>query len=132
LGYGGKIISNQVQLGVNNRGVTKVERKIELADGDVVSMSASLETIFTNSPTSKMGEIRSSFSAFLGKKSWWFSSGVHCEVLRETGGGWERGKLRLIMVFEPLVTPTPKTDDSTENRENVSVFDDLQQINEVS
>jgi KGK domain len=75
---------------------------IELGENDVVNMgAAALETTFTNSPTSKISEIKSSIFTFLGRKSCWFSSGVHCQVLREAGGGWERGKLRLVMVFEP-------------------------------
>jgi KGK domain len=93
--------------------------RIELGDNDVVDMPAVWN--FTNTSTSKMKDIRDSFFTFLGQRYWWFSAcGVDCKVLPEAGDGWRKGKLKLIMVFEP--GPIPEAPNVV-----VSVLDDLRE-----
>lgn len=82
---------------------------LELDNTDVVSMTAN--SSFTQTTTFQVTELRSAIEKHLGNLRDWFTYGVDCRVLRASGGGWQKGRLRLCLEFipeKPALKPEPK------------------------
>lgn len=66
-------------------------------------------------PITKFREIEASVNNFIkGNLSTWLQEeGVPCEVLRTTGGGWIKGKIRIKTVIEFIPDePVPESTDA--------------------
>jgi len=81
-----------------------------LGDQDVVSMG--VDQSFAKTPTSKVSELKQGMiSKCLGDIfSSWVTNGVNGQVLLESGGGWQKGKIRLRLEFIPETPPRPLQD----------------------
>lgn len=80
-----------------------------LDNGEVLSISESA-LIYIGHTTFRVGEFSEAVRSQLehntegwneGKNSWFTDTGVDCEVLRFTSGGWQKGKVRLRLEFSP-------------------------------
>jgi len=79
-----------------------------LDNGEVLSINES-ELIYIGHTTFRVGEfaeaVRTKLEATEGwneqKNAWFTDTGVDCEVLRFTSGGWVKGKVRLRLEFSP-------------------------------
>lgn len=79
-----------------------------LSDQDVVSMAVDKNFAKTTTSTVtelKQGMIRQCLGDAL---STWVTAGVNCQILLESGGGWQKGKIRLRLEFIPDNPPPPK------------------------
>ncbi|MEH2233595.1 MAG: KGK domain-containing protein [Nostoc sp.] len=86
--------------------------QIILSDEDVVSMAQ--DANLTDASTSTGEElierlkylVHRSSNLQQDKASGWFEDGANCKVLLAQGGGWQKGKIRIIFEFVPD-KPTP-------------------------
>lgn len=88
---------------------------LDLDNTDVVTMNPNGS--FTETSTFQAFELRDAITKHLGKFRQWFDYGMECKVLRASGGGWKKGKLRLRLEFipdvpekKPDLEPTPDQD----------------------
>jgi KGK domain len=89
-----------------------MERKIELADDDVVSIE-SLNLSLTGAALSKMLQIKQKVIHLIQSPlTVWIQQDTVCEVLRVQGGGWVKGKIRtrVVMEFIPDEIESPLDD----------------------
>ncbi len=77
--------------------VVEVENENTLGNAITSTVDEMLDAIYQNSDYNK------DFKEWIGE-------GVPCRVLRETGGGWQKGKVRVRIEFVPDVPDTPKSD----------------------
>ncbi|MBE9208827.1 hypothetical protein IQ244_20230 [Nostoc sp. LEGE 06077] len=95
----------------------------DLSNDDVISMNAQLS--FTDSKTSKtedmMDAIRDLFnSSDLPIDEW--LDGIECEVLQaKQGGGWQKGKIRLVTRLE-FIPYEPKQTEKTTSAITHSIY----------
>lgn len=73
--------------------------QVVLSDDDVVSTNPKLT--FVPSNTCKCGELKEALEKAAGVNLHSFVEGSPCEVLRSSGGGWQKGKVYLSVVFVP-------------------------------
>jgi KGK domain len=77
-----------------------VERKIELADDDVVYMKTA-ELSLAKEKMTKMVQIRESVKNFVQDPlKVWISHDIECEVLQTHGRGWIKGKMKTRVIVE--------------------------------
>lgn len=74
--------------------------EFQLDDNDVVSMPQVFS--FTKTDIFKIGVLKQALREHLkGFTPSWIDEGVPCEILKTTGGGWQKGKFRLRWEFIP-------------------------------
>ncbi|MEH2236414.1 KGK domain-containing protein [Nostoc sp.] len=86
--------------------------QIILSDEDVVSMAQNAN--FTGASTSTGEELMQHLKSLVhrnsslqeDKASAWLVNGVNCKLLLAQGGGWQKGKIRILFEFIPD-KPTP-------------------------
>lgn len=86
--------------------------QIILSDEDVISMAQ--DTNLTEASTSTGEELMERLKYLVhrssnleeDKASDWFGDGVNCKLLLAQGGGWQKGKIRILFEFVPD-KPTP-------------------------
>ncbi|MEH2300855.1 MAG: KGK domain-containing protein [Nostoc sp.] len=89
-----------------------MSEQIILSDEDVVSMAQ--DANFARASTSTGEELMERLKSLVhgnsslqkDKASDWFGDGVNCKVLLTQGGGWQKGKIRILFEFVPD-KPTP-------------------------
>ncbi len=79
-----------------------------LNNDDVVSMDANRS--FAKTETSQIVQLKQALQQLIPAGNEWLSSGVHCKVLKTSGGGWQTGMLRLQLEFIPD-KPLPSSPD---------------------
>lgn len=80
---------------------------VPLDDDEVVYIRSG--RILLDNPTFKVGELLDALAQLVSDREadWseeheaWFSEGSDCEVLRLSGAGWQRGRIRLRVEFSP-------------------------------
>lgn len=94
-------------------------KPFQVSDDDVVSMQSNWSYLGT--PTFKLGQFGKAIAEHLGNSVLpkWFGEGVECELLLTTGGGWQKGKIRVRFEFVPDAveeenTETPSATDSSQ------------------
>lgn len=77
------------------------DTRIEPNDDDVVSVP-DLNMTPVKHPTLKAAQVRKAFFDIIRQhvNHDWFT-GIECELLKTTGGGWKKGRLRLRLEFIP-------------------------------
>lgn len=74
--------------------------EFQLDDNDVVSMPSFYS--FTKNDIFKVGSLRFTLRKHIESFTpSWVGEGVPCEILKTTGGGWQKGKFRLRLEFIP-------------------------------
>jgi KGK domain len=94
---------------------------MELSDDDVISTE--LSKSLSSGPVFKVKEAHMGMINHLSSKgstsahccNWFGVDGVRCEVLKTTGGGWQKGKIRFRLEFIPDEPPQVERKDPFEN-----------------
>jgi hypothetical protein len=102
-----------------------------LDDDEVVYINSG--RILLDNPTFKVGELLDALAQLVSDREvdWsedhesWFSEGADCEVLRLSGSGWQRGRIRLRVEFSPDRVqerlPERATGEKSEKRQRLQV-----------
>lgn len=81
--------------------------QFELNDDDVVSTNPGLS--FLPNATYRCDELKQALKgSFKENLHSWVGQGTPCKVLKTSGGGWKKGKIRLAVVFVPDDEPEQK------------------------
>lgn len=85
--------------------------EFNLNGDDVVDMYPAFS--FAKAQLCTFTQLKQGLHAFLRPvTSDWLDSGVECRILRVSGGGWQKGKLRLRLEFVPDEPPPVQTTDA--------------------
>lgn len=95
-------------------GCQMFDTRIEPSDDDVVSVP-DIGMTPVKHPTLKAAQVRKAFSDILRQHVTydWFNTGIECEFLKTTGGGWKKGRLRIRLEFIPNEPTEPEFLDSS-------------------
>lgn len=82
--------------------------EFELDNNDVVCIGSGNN--FANTSTCRYLELKMALAEYLRPKfDAWVGQGAKGEILRTTGGGWQRGKFRLRLEFIPDPEEPPQS-----------------------
>ncbi|MFM2430807.1 MAG: hypothetical protein RLZZ511_2020 [Cyanobacteriota bacterium] len=100
-----------------------------LDDDEVVYINSG--RILLDNPTFKVGELLDALAQLVSDREvdWsedhesWFSEGADCEVLRLSGSGWQRGRIRVRVEFSPdrVQERLPERSSGQEKRQRLQV-----------
>lgn len=80
-----------------------MERKIELADNDVVATKPT-NLRLTGEALTKMSDIRGKVQSLVQEPlNTWIRTDIECEVLQTHGGCWIKGKMKTRVIIEFVV-----------------------------
>ncbi len=84
--------------------------QLNLNDDDVVDMMSAFN--FARTYLSTFAQLKQGLRELVQPVSTkWLDNGVECKILRTTGGGWQKGKLRLRIEFVPDEPEAPQSSD---------------------
>ena len=95
-------------------------KQIQLSDGDVVSMHPN--KTFAKAPMSTAKDLIRAMpdNHSDDELQKWINEGVSCKVLRETGGGWQKGRIKLALVFVPELDKSQSPNPSESQVEEIN------------
>jgi hypothetical protein len=84
---------------------------LQLNNDDVVSM-LSADQSFTKTPVAKVSQLKGSLHSIIKEyHPHWIEPGLACEVLKTSGGGWQKGRIRITLEFIPEEPPAKTPDE---------------------
>ncbi|WP_414574112.1 KGK domain-containing protein [Nostoc sp. CCY 9925] len=88
---------------------------------------------FNGGETLKVSQLHTAIKKHLGDPlcMWFHGTGIQCEVLREQGGGWQKGKIHFRLEFIPEKAKVSEQEVPIVTSELVSPLDDLRSNLEV-
>jgi hypothetical protein len=103
--------------------------QFNLNDDDVVTMEPSKSIVGIQ--TFLVKQFKEGLSRVLqhGALGIWLAEGVRCQVLRPTGGGWQKGKVRLSLEFIPD-EPSEIGEDSTPKSDDLVLSPNSEQLDQ--